>query len=126
VHEHSDEHSEYGPAAVAGNVLRVARSRAAFTAPASRRGADGDLSHYTDLASGVLGEARILAAVGGYGPVLTGLLARASELLDDIDDFLIALDPLHDAEAYLLAAELHRSLEQIQARLPRRRMRWRP
>jgi hypothetical protein len=36
-----------------------------------------------------------------FGPPLTRLLARASDLLDDIDLFLIALDPLRDCDAYL-------------------------
>jgi hypothetical protein len=82
--------------------------------------APGAFEHYADLCSGVLREAGSLAAAGRYGPALSGLLARASDLLDDIDEFLVAMNPLHDGEAYLSAAELHRALEEIQARLPRR------
>jgi hypothetical protein len=76
------------------------------------------MHHYADLCSGVLQEARRLAVAGTHGPALVALLARACDLLDDIDEFLVALNPLRDAEAYLCAAKLHRSLEDIQARLP--------
>ena len=66
-----------------------------------------------------------MAAVCETSNETSGLLARASDLLDDIDDFLIALNPRRDGEAYLCAAELHRALEEIQARLPRQ-LRGRP
>ena len=106
------------PSAFAGNLLRITRSPAE-PRPDLCRVPEDKFAQYADLCSGVLREARNLAAAGKYGWALSGLLARASDLLDDIDDFLIAMNPLRDGEAYLYAAELHRALEEIQARLPR-------
>ena len=103
----------------AARLLRIARF-APKPSPEIRRFPRGELGHYADLCSRILREARSLVAAGTFGPALSGLLARASDLLDDIDEFLVGMNPLHDAEAYLCAAELHRALEEIQARLPRR------
>ena len=99
--------------------LRLASSPGRTSLPGDRQVPDGEFEPYADLCSGVLREARSLASIGMFGPPLTRLLARASDLLDDIDLFLIALDPLRDCDAYLRAAELHRALEEVQARLPR-------
>jgi hypothetical protein len=104
----------------ARNLLRRRHSPGRTKLPDDRRLPDGEFEPYADLCSGVLREARSLASIGMFGPPLARLLARASDLLDDIDEFLIALDPLRDCDAYLRAAELHRALEEIQARLPRR------
>ena len=116
----------------ARNLLRIARATTATATatatarPDRRANQPDDLEHYADLCSRLLREARSLVYAGTFGPALSGLLARASDLLDDIDEFLIALDPLQDSEAYLCAAELHRALEEIQARVPPPLRRWRP
>jgi hypothetical protein len=106
--------------ASARNLLRLPRSPGRTSLPDDRRVPDGEFEPYADLCSGVLREARSLASIGMFGPPLARLLARGSDLLDDIDEFLVALDPLRDCDAYLRAAELHRALEEVQARLPRR------
>ena len=107
------------PSTFARNLLRIAQATAARAQPARRPIQPDDFEHYADLCSRVLREARGLAGAGTFGPALSELLTRASDLLDDIDEFLIAMDPLQDSEAYLCTAELHRALEEIQARLPR-------
>ena len=104
---------------LARNLLRIARATAVQAPPDRRPIQPDDFEHYADLCSRVLREARGLASFGTFGSPLRGLLSRASDLLDDIDEFLIAMDPLQDSEAYLCAAELHRALEEIQARVPR-------
>ena len=106
------------PIAIAAE-LRPAAALPVRHEPDWRRARRQDLPRYARLCCGVLEEARRLAIAGTYGPALIALLARASDLLDDIDDFLIAMDPLRDGEAYFCAADLHRSLEEIEARLPR-------
>jgi hypothetical protein len=110
-HEHSST--------FARNLLRIARANAGTSHPDRQSIQPDDLQHYADLCSGVLREARSLVGEGTFGPALSGLLTRASDLLDDIDEVLIAMDPLQNSEAYLCAAELHRALEEIQARVPR-------
>jgi hypothetical protein len=105
--------------ALAGKPLRIAASAASGGRPDHGRRRHDGMHDYADLCSSVLQVARSLAVAGTYGPALVRLLARASDLLEDIDEFLVALNPLRDGEAYLRAAELHRSLEAIQTRLPR-------
>jgi hypothetical protein len=70
----------------ARNLLRIGRATAAAAQPDTRRIQQEDLEHYADLCSRVLREARSLVAAGIFGPALSGLLARASNLLDDIDE----------------------------------------
>lgn len=49
------------------------------------------------------------------------LLGRAVDLLDELDETLIALDPVRDTGTFALAATLHRDLEYLQAALATRR-----
>lgn len=72
-----------------------------------------------DFCSAALSEARKLVATAAFGPALGGLLARACDVLDDMDEILITLNPRLHREAYLHAAELHRALEEVQSLLPR-------
>lgn len=72
------------------------------------------------VCASVLAEARRLADRGTFGPLLNQLLARACELLDDLDEILVALDPARNVSEFTTAAELHRHLEQVQALVPAR------
>ena len=63
----------------------------------------------------ILAEARRLVRTRQLGPPLDQSLLRACELLDDIDDMLVVLDPALNDEEFAMAAALHRDLEQIQA-----------
>jgi len=63
----------------------------------------------------ILAEARRLVRTRQLGPPLDQSLLRACELLDDIDDMLVALHPALNDEEFAMAAALHRDLEQIQA-----------
>ncbi len=84
-----------------------------------RRAQQAEFFQRADLCSRTLSEARRLVATAAFGPTLSGLLARACDVLDDMDEILITLNPRLDREAYLHAAELHRALEEIQSLLPR-------
>ena len=55
-------------------------------------------------------------AVRVYGPLLSQLLARARELLDDVDEILMGLPP--DREAFARAAALRREMDEVQALVP--------
>jgi hypothetical protein len=85
----------------------------------ARRVAHDTLERKVELCSGALTEARRLAAARMFGPTLSQLLARACDLLDDMDEVLIGLHPGRDHEAFVRATALHRRLEEIQSLMPR-------
>jgi len=76
---------------------------------------DNDVTRKGRICANVLVEARRLADQQRFGPLLSQLIARACELLDDIDEILVGLDPERDADDFATAAKLHRELEHIQA-----------
>ncbi len=80
-----------------------------------------DMARKGRICAKVLIEARRLADAATFGPLLNQLIARACELLDDIDEILIGLDPVGDAGDFAMAAALHRELEHIQGVVPDRR-----
>lgn len=71
----------------------------------------------------VLARARQESAAGSPSGRTAPLVALARELLDDLDDHLVALHPVRDAAAFALAARLHRKLAWIEAAIPRERRR---
>jgi hypothetical protein len=74
-----------------------------------------DLMRKADLCTLVLAEARRIAEVGQFGGLLSQLVVRAVELLDDMDDILIGLNPASNGPNFTAARRLHRELEHIQA-----------
>ena len=79
-----------------------------------------DMASKARICANVLTEARRLAERENFGPLLNQLIARACDLLDEIDEILIALDPLRESGAFTTAAKLHRKLEHVQAIVPAR------
>src|SRR5262245_25312740 len=75
----------------------------------------GEALRKTALCAEVLAEARELVSTRRNSPTLGALIARAHELLDEVDEMLIALDPPNDTQAFAVAAEAHRQLEYIEA-----------
>jgi hypothetical protein len=86
-----------------------------------RSGTIGDtppeLARKSDICAKVLAEARKLAQAGQFGSLPIQLVVRAGELLDDMDEILVALDPARNLASFAIAAALHRELEQVQATL---------
>jgi hypothetical protein len=76
-----------------------------------------DLTRKADICAKVLAEARKLSQAGQFGTLPNQLVVRAGELLDDMDEILVALDPARNRTSFALAAALHRELEQVQAAL---------
>jgi hypothetical protein len=68
-----------------------------------------------DICSEALDRARSLSQLGRPEPPLLQLLARARELLDEIDEMLAVLDPSSDRLQFATVATLHRRLEHLQA-----------
>ncbi len=58
-------------------------------------------------------EARKLVLVGTSPSPLQKLVFTAEGLLDDLDERLLALDPLRDAAEFAFAASLHRALDEL-------------
>lgn len=58
-------------------------------------------------------EARRLALIGAFASPLRKLVATAEELLDDLDDLLLALHPVRDAGEFARAASLHRAMDEL-------------
>jgi hypothetical protein len=79
------------------------------------------LAPKADICAEVLAEARRLAQSDQFGALLSQLVARASELLDDMDEILIALDPTRSAPSFAIAAKLHRELEYVLAAIAEQR-----
>lgn len=71
-----------------------------------------------ELCAGALAESRRLVVRENFGAPLGQLLARATDVLDRIDEVLVGLDPQRDSQAFARAAALHRELEAVQARVP--------
>ncbi len=72
-----------------------------------------------DLCANALREARRLAEAKEFGSTVCRLLVRANELLEDIDEILIGVDPVQDHEAFARMAGLQRELEALLAVMPR-------
>jgi hypothetical protein len=83
---------------------------------ATLRGPRGGLAGKPDLS--VLAEARRHIAARRFGPLLSQLLARACDLLDEMDEVLVRLDPVREHDAFVRLAALHRDLEAIQSLVP--------
>ena len=71
-----------------------------------------------DLCTPVLTEARRQVAARRFEPLLGQLLARACELLDEMDEVMLRLDPRRDHDAFRRVASLHRDLQEIQSLVP--------
>jgi hypothetical protein len=80
--------------------------------------ASGSVTRKAEICAKVLAEARRLVRIGQHGPTLNQLVFRACELLDDMDEVLVALHPVRNGGEFAIAAALHRELEQIQATIP--------
>ena len=97
----------------------TAASSASMGGSDLRRARQAEFFQRAEFCSGVLSEARRLATKAAFGSTLNGLLARACDVLDDMDEILVMLNPRLDRGAYVQAAALHRALEEIQSLLPR-------
>ena len=80
-----------------------------------------DLARNADICARVLAGARRLSEARRFGAPLDQLARRAGDLLDDIDETLVALDPATDGASFAVAAKLHRELEHVQAAIAERR-----
>ena len=89
----------------------------------ARRVWRAELERQADQCAIVLKEARRLVAASTFGPLLGRALGRACDLLDQVDDVLIGLQPCRDCDAFVRVAALHRELEEIQSLVPRGRRR---
>jgi len=68
-----------------------------------------------DYCARVLAEARRISEVDQFGGLLNQMVARAVELLDEMDEILVTLDPTSNGPIFSTAGKLHRELEHIQA-----------
>ena len=87
-------------------------------AAAPQRDPRAELTCKAELCVSVLTEARRQIAARRFGPLLSQLLARVCELLDEMDEVLIRLDPVREHEAFVRLAALHRDLEEVQSLVP--------
>ena len=102
-------------AVVIGLVRNPPRSmEVAAPLPASR----AEHACKAELCGSVLTEARQQVAAHRFGSLLSQLLARACDLLDEMDEALVRLDPVREHEAFVRSAALHRDLEAIQSLVP--------
>jgi hypothetical protein len=76
------------------------------------------LAYEAVLCMSALTEARRQIVARRFGPLLSQLLARVCELLDEMDEVLISLDPVREHEAFVRLAALHRELEEVQSLVP--------
>ena len=81
-------------------------------------GLHGQVANQAELCSCVLREARQLVVTKRFGPALGQLLFRAADLLDQMDEEIVGVDPDRHPEAFASVAALHRELDYIQAQVP--------
>lgn len=74
-----------------------------------------DLSRKAEVCGKVLAEARKLSSASQFGALPNQLVRRVAELLDDMDEILVALDPVGNRPSFAIAAALHREFEQVEA-----------
>ncbi len=67
--------------------------------------------------SDILREAGRVLQAGRSESRVQRLVNRAVDMLDELDETLIALDPIRDGGTFALAAALHRDLEHLQSAL---------
>ena len=67
------------------------------------------------VCAGMLAEAQKLARCGQTGPILGPFVQRTVELLDELDELLVAMDPVQDRAIFVTIASLHRNLDSIRA-----------
>ena len=77
-----------------------------------------DWARKADVCAKVLAEGRRLIGIGHFATPLHQLVLRASDLLDDLDEMLVALGPVQSGGHMVTAAALHQELEHIQAAIP--------
>jgi len=111
-----------------GRVLPFARHARRSVQPTAtcqaQEALHGALAHKSGLCSDALSEAGSLVTAAMFGAPLRQLLARVRDLLDDIDEVLLELDPVRDHPAFARAAALHRRLESVQSQVPRQCREW--
>jgi hypothetical protein len=76
--------------------------------------ASGGFARKSGICADVLVEAHRLARDGRFGAPLRQLVARAYELLDELDELLVTLRPTGNSREICTAAALHRELELLQ------------
>jgi hypothetical protein len=75
---------------------------------------DSEFGRKANVCDEILTEARRLTRAGRFEAPLNQLIARACELLDEIDEILVTLRPSRDGREFGAAAALHRELEFVQ------------
>lgn len=93
-------------------------ARKSLDLPSHATFSDASLARKADICARILAEAHRLVRMGQLGAPLNQLVFRACELLDDLDEVLVALHPARNRVDFAAAAALHRELEQIQAAIP--------
>lgn len=110
--------------AAATTLMRIAAAIAGQSpVPARADAPDACVPRVAIACDAVLAHARQVSAAASPSGRTAPLVAFARELLDDLDDHLVALHPVRDAAAFALAARLHRELAWIEAAIPRERSR---
>ncbi len=79
------------------------------------------LARKANICSKVLADARRCVQLGNFGRPLVQLVARAGELLEDMDELLVVFDPEVNGRDFAIAALLHRELELIQSEVSAQR-----
>jgi hypothetical protein len=82
---------------------------------ASAFGRHADLARKANLCSKVLAEGRRHVQLGRFESTLHQLVARAAELLEEMDELLVGFDPTSEWREFAMAASLHRDIESLQA-----------
>lgn len=78
-----------------------------------------DLDRRFRLCGETLDDAEARLAAGAGSALLAQLVHRATDLLDEIDEILLALDVRRQHAAFMRAAYLHRRLADLLAQVPR-------
>ena len=75
-----------------------------------------ELMRKADLCAAALFEARRISAAAMFGELYAQLVARIADMLDELDETLLALDHRSDRAGYERVVALHAGFEELEAR----------
>ncbi|MFO1312952.1 MAG: hypothetical protein U1F41_12905 [Burkholderiales bacterium] len=76
-------------------------------------GIRAELMRKSDLCASALQEARRLSGTTMFGALFSQLDSRIADMLDELDEALLALDHTKDRGAFERVSELHRGYEEL-------------
>jgi len=99
----------------------LARPPEELTLDGGRRHVWAFLERDVHICTRLLDEAQRLVRMGQDGPVLVQFVHRARQILDEMQELLVAVSPAQDAALFKRITQLHETVESVQSSMPKTR-----